>query len=287
MPRRGLGRGLDALIPADESQDETEGLHRVPVDAIVPNPHQPRTSLHESELAELADSIREHGVIQPLVVTRHSDSTYQLIAGERRWRAAKKADLTEVPVIVKEVAPQQMLELALVENIQRADLNPLEEALAYQHLVEEFDLSQTEVAKRVGKSRPAVVNVMRLLGAADSVKQALLDEEITEGHGRALLGLSDKEEQARVLQLVIQKGLTVRETEALVKRLREPPQKKPEPAVESSEAAQLRALESRFQEALGTRVKLKHTQKGGRVVIYYYSDEEFQALYNRLTGEEL
>jgi ParB family transcriptional regulator, chromosome partitioning protein len=287
MPRRGLGRGLDALIPADEPADETEGLHNVPVDAIVPNPHQPRTTLHEADLEDLANSIREHGLIQPLIVTQHPEGGYQLIAGERRWRAARRADLTEVPVIVKDVAPQQMLELALVENIQRADLNPLEEALAYQHLVEDFGLSQTEIARRVGKSRPAVVNVMRLLGAADAVKEALLREEITEGHGRALLGLP-KEAQTSALQVVLQKGLTVRETEALVKRRREAPKEtKPQPVVDDSETAQVRALESRFQEALGTRVQLKNTQKGGRVVIYYYSDEEFQALYHRLTGEEL
>lgn len=287
MPRRGLGRGLDALIPSDEAADETEGLHNVPVDAIEPNPHQPRTTLHEAELEELADSIREHGLIQPLVVTQRPEGGYQLIAGERRWRAASRAGLTEVPVIVKDVAPQQMLELALVENIQRADLNPLEEALAYQHLVDDFNLSQTEIARRVGKSRPAVVNVMRLLGATDAVKEALLEEEITEGHGRALLGLP-KQAQELALQIVIDKDLTVRKTEALVKRLREPPKEtKPEPVVDDSETAQIRALESQFQAALGTRVQLKNTQKGGRVVIYYYSDEEFQALYHRLTGEEL
>jgi ParB family chromosome partitioning protein len=278
---------LDALIPSDEAADETEGLHNVPVDAIEPNPHQPRTTLHEAELEELADSIREHGLIQPLVVTQRPEGGYQLIAGERRWRAASRAGLTEVPVIVKDVAPQQMLELALVENIQRADLNPLEEALAYQHLVDDFNLSQTEIARRVGKSRPAVVNVMRLLGATDAVKEALLEEEITEGHGRALLGLP-KQAQELALQIVIDKDLTVRKTEALVKRLREPPKEtKPEPVVDDSETAQIRALESQFQAALGTRVQLKNTQKGGRVVIYYYSDEEFQALYHRLTGEEL
>ncbi len=288
MPRRGLGRGLDALIPAEESTGETEGLHNVPVDAIVPNPHQPRTRLHEAELEELADSIREHGLIQPLVVTQHPGGGYQLIAGERRWRAARKADLGKIPVIVKDVAPQQMLELALVENIQRADLNPLEEALAYQHLVEDFNLTQTEIARRVGKSRPAIVNVMRLLGASDAVKEALLEEAITEGHGRALLGLP-RDDQAVALRIVLEKTLTVRETEALVKRLREtePRETEPEPVVDDLETAQIRKLKDRFEAALNTRVQLENTKKGGRVVIYYYSDEEFQALYHRLTGEEL
>lgn len=284
MPRRGLGRGLEVLIPAGDVEDE--GLRQVPIDEITPNPHQPRTRLLESQLAELADSIRAHGVIQPLVVTREPGGGYQLIAGERRWRASRLAGLEKVPVLVKEAAPQEMLELALVENVQRADLNPLEEALAYHHLVEDFGLSQSDVARRVGKSRPAVNNLMRLLSASPAVQQALLDGEITEGHGRALLGLDTAEAQDAALQTVVAKALTVRDTEALVRRLRS--------ATEVADVAQvaqkdphIRALEERFQEALGTRVRVKHGGKKGRVVIYYYSDEEFQALYQRLTGEDL
>lgn len=284
MPRRGLGRGLDVLIPAEDSA--SDGLLRVEVDKIVPNPHQPRTLLSESGLAELADSIREHGVIQPLVVTRQPAGGYQLIAGERRWRASQLAGLDKVPVIVKEAAPQEMLELALVENVQRADLNPLEEAVAYQHLVEDFGLSQSEVARRVGKSRPAVNNVMRLLGAAPTVQQALLNGVITEGHGRALLGLETPEAQDAALQTVLAKELNVRETEALVRRLRGETTVAPTAPAEP-EDPHIHALEERFQAALGTRVRLKHGKKQGRVVIYYYSDEEFQALYHRLTGDEL
>ncbi len=207
MPRRGLGRGLEELIPTGDG--EAEGLRLVPIDAIRPNPHQPRTSMSQSSLTELADSIREHGVIQPLIVTRVPDGSYQLIAGERRWRASRLAGLEEVPVIVKEAAPQDMLALALVESIQRADLNPLEEALAFQHLVEDFGLSQGEVAQRVGKSRSAVANLMRLLSASAAVQQALLDGEITEGHGRALLGLARDELQAAALSRVLQKQLSV------------------------------------------------------------------------------
>jgi ParB family transcriptional regulator, chromosome partitioning protein len=283
MPRRGLGRGLDVLIPAGDA--EAEGLLQLLIDEILPNPHQPRTRLSESGLAELAASIREHGVIQPLVVTRNSDGAYQLIAGERRWRAAKLAGLSRVPALIKEAAPQEMLELALVENIQRADLNPLEEALAYRHLVEEFGLSQGEVAQRVGKSRPAVNNLMRLLSASPAVQRALLDGEITEGHGRALLGLDSEEAQSVVLATVVQKQLSVRETEALVRRLRSDQEvtSPSGPAVDP----QIRALEERFCEALGTRVKVRHGKDRGRVVIYYYSDEEFQALYQRLTGQDL
>lgn len=284
MPRRGLGRGLDVLIPSEDAAPD--GLLRVPIDHITPNPHQPRTTLSEDSLKELADSIREHGIIQPLVVTRDLEGGYQLIAGERRWRASQLAGLEEVPVIVKEAAPQEMLELALVENVQRADLNPLEEALAYQHLVDDFGLSQSEVARRVGKSRPAVNNVLRLLAAAPAVQQALLDGEITEGHGRALLGLETAEAQTAALQTVLNRGLTVRDTEALVRRMRGEATSSP-PKAASSGDPHIQALEERFQEALGTRVQLKHGKKKGRVIIYYYSDEEFLALYQRLTGEEL
>ena len=283
MARRGLGRGLDMLIPGG---DAAEGLLLVSIDAILPNPRQPRTKVSESSLTELAASIREHGIIQPLVVTRTADGSYQLIAGERRWRASRLAGLEEVPVIVKEAAPQDMLALALVENIQRADLNPLEEALAFQHLVEDFGLSQGEVAQQVGKSRSAVTNLMRLLSASAEVQQALLDGEITEGHGRALLGLPTAEAQVDALGRVLQKELSVRETEALVRRLRAI-EESGAPSTREPEDPQIRALEERFCEALGTRVRLRHNKQQGRVVIYYYSDEEFQALYRRITGEEL
>jgi ParB family chromosome partitioning protein len=179
-----------------------------------------------------------------------------------------------------------MLEIALVENIQRADLNPLEEALAYQHLAEDFGLSQTEIARRVGKSRPAVNNVIRLLAASEVVRQALLDGQITEGHGRALLGLETDEDQGAALQIVVDQGLSVRETEALVKRIRQSAERTT-PTQEVAESPHIRALEERFCEALGTRVRLKHGKDRGRVIIYYYSDEEFQALYQRLTGDRL
>ncbi len=284
MARRGLGRGLDVLIPAGD--EPATGLQEVAVDAIVPNPHQPRMPFRDQDIVELAASIQEHGVIQPLVVTRGPDGGYQLIAGERRWRAARLAGLERVPVVVKDAAPQEMLELALVENVQRSDLNALEEALAYNQLVEEFSLSQSEVARRVGKSRVAVTNTLRLLQASEAVRGALVAEQITEGHARALLGLSDTEEQDAALSEVVQHALTVRQTEALVQRWRagDKPASKPPPAP----APEVKALEERFRESLGTRVRLRPGRKGnGRVVIYYYSDEEFHALYERLTGEEL
>lgn len=279
MIKRGLGRGLEELIPVDD--ERPSGLRDAPLDAIVPNPHQPRMPIHEQDVQELADSIREHGIIQPLIVTHTADGRYQLIAGERRWRAARLAGLQQVPVIVKDVAPQQMLELALVENVQRADLNPLEEALAYKHLVEEFGLSQGDVARRVGKSRPAVANTLRLLLASTAVQEALMAGTITEGHARALLGLPRKEDQDAVLKIVVQQGLNVRQVESLVQQFARPKKPKAAPLPE------VHALEERFEASLGTRVRLKAGRKGGRVMIYYYSDEEFQALYERLTGETL
>jgi len=279
MIKRGLGRGLEVLIPVDEAR--SGGMQDVSLEAIIPNPHQPRGSITTQDVQELADSIRAHGIIQPLIVTRKVDGSYQLIAGERRWRAARLAGLQRVPVIVKDVAPQQMLELALVENLQRADLNPLEEALAYKQLIEEFGLSQGEVAQRVGKSRPAIANTLRLLLASPTVQAAVMEETITEGHARALLGLPRQEDQDAVLRIVIQQGLNVRQVEALVQQFNRPPKPKSAPLPE------VQALEESFEASLGTRVRLKAGRKGGRVVIYYYSDEEFQALYERLTGETL
>jgi len=279
MTKRGLGRGLEVLIPVDEAQ--VGGVQDVPLEAITPNPHQPRSAIATEDLQELASSIREHGIIQPLIVTRKADGGYQLIAGERRWRAARLAGLQRVPVIVKDVAPQQMLELALVENVQRADLNPLEEALAYKQLIEEFSLSQGDVAQRVGKSRPAIANTLRLLQASLAVQAAVMEGTITEGHARALLGLPRHEDQDAALRIVIQQGLNVRQVEALVQQFARPPKPKPVPMPE------VQALEESFEASLGTRVRLKAGRKGGRVVIYYYSDEEFQALYERLTGERL
>lgn len=281
--KRGLGRGLESLIPAGETPPP--GLQEVPLDQIIPNPHQPRMPFRDQDLVELAASIQEHGVIQPLVVSRHPNGGYQLIAGERRWRASRLAGLQVVPILVKEVAPQQMLELALVENVQRADLNALEEALAYKQLVEEFGLSQSEVARRVGKSRVAVTNTMRLLQASPAIQQAVMEGQLSEGHARALLGLDTHAEQDAALQLVVAGDLNVRQTEALVQRLRAG--EKPAAKARPTAPPEVRSLEQHFQEALGTRVQLKTGRKGGRLVIYYYSDEEFRSLYEHLTGEEL
>jgi ParB family chromosome partitioning protein len=254
----------------------------VPLDAIQPNPHQPRLSLDDEQLAELAASIREHGLIQPLIVTRLDAHSFQLIAGERRWRASRLAGLEQIPVIVKQAASQEMLELALVENVQRADLNPLEEALAYRQLVQDFGLTQEQVAERVGKSRVAVTNTLRLLRAPEAVRKALLEDKIREGHARALLALETDEAQDAALAVVIRQGLNVRQTEALVRRLagERPPRPAPPPP-----SPQTQALETALREALGTRVSLQRDKKGaGRVVIHFYSDEELDHIYTRIVN---
>ena len=285
-PRKsGLGRGLEALIPAveDDAAGAVPGVLGVPLTSIIPNPHQPRAPIRDQDLVELAASIEEHGIIQPLVVTRAPDG-YHLIAGERRWRAARLAGLPTVPAVVKEVAPSEMLELALVENLQRADLNPLEEAVAYRQLVEEFGHTQEQVARRVGKSRVAVSNTLRLLKAARPVQEALLEGKISEGHARALLGLEQGEAQQAALKMVLKRGLNVRQTEELVRRLVGLRREEQRPRREIS--PETRALETRFREALGTKVSLTRRGEGGRVVIHFYSEEELNALYERIVGRE-
>jgi ParB family chromosome partitioning protein len=280
----GLGKGLGALLP---ETDVNAGLSEVPVGAIAPNPHQPRAHIDEERLRELAESIREHGLIQPLVVMRASDGAYTLIAGERRWRAAKLIGLDSVPVVVKDVAPQHMLELALVENVQRADLNPLEEAQAYRQLIEEFGLTQEQVSQRVGKSRVAVANTLRLLKLPEPVLQRLADASISEGHARALLMLNDTAHMQRLVSQIVEGALSVRQLEEQVRRLNagSKPQPKKRKAT-GALSANTRALEDRMRRALGTKVNLFRTRRGGKVVIHFYSEDELDAIYRRIAPED-
>jgi ParB family chromosome partitioning protein len=274
--KRGLGKGLGALIPVSEA-----GPTEVPIDDIAPNPMQPRQGLDLEALEELAASIREHGLIQPLIVSQVSDDVeaqrYQLIAGERRLEAAKLANLTKVPVIIREATPQEMLELALVENIQRADLNPLEQATAYRHLMDDFGLTQEQVAEKVGKSRVAVANSVRLLRLPDEVKGSLAQGQITEGHARAMLALDEPDGQRNVWKAVLGRGLNVRQTEEMVRRLTAGPRPR---RLEQPTSPETKALEDRFREALGTKVQLFRSKHGGRLVIHFYSEEDLQALYD-------
>lgn len=276
----GLGKGLDALIPTEDAP-VGNGTLLVSVESVIPNPRQPRQAMDESNLKDLADSIREHGILQPLVVTQEGGGRYELIAGERRLRAARLAGLEMVPVLVRQVTDQERLELALIENIQRADLAPLETAEAYRQLTDEFGLSQEEVAQQVGKSRVSITNTLRLLKLPDPVRQMLADEEITEGHARALLGLNSPSAQLAVMQIIIQRNLSVRQTEDLVRKWETSANKHISPPVVAPEVSE---VEERLRTRFGTKVSLKHGKKGGSLTIHYYSDEELESLIQQLLG---
>jgi ParB family chromosome partitioning protein len=293
-PRRGgLGRGLEALIPT--FGEDAAASFEIDIDAIAPNPYQPRIEMDQAALGALADSIRVHGLIQPLVVTHGPErGRYVLIAGERRWRAARLAGLTTAPAIVKEAAPRAMLELALVENVVRADLAPLEEAAAYRQLIDDFGLTQAAVAERVGRSRVSVTNTLRLLALPDRVQRALAAGAISEGHARALLGLPTAPEQVAALEWVLDKGLSVRQTEELVRRWAagKPPagiRRAPDPAPGADREEAIRqAFVDGLQRALGARVQFRPAKAGGGVLtIHYDSDEALNALYERLGGEQI
>jgi len=280
--RTGLGKGLDALIPAGEMKTSSGGggITQIAVDLIQRNPRQPREKFDIEELENLSASIREHGVIQPLIVSPGKNGVYILIAGERRLQASRKAGLKTVPVVIRHASDQQLLELALIENVQRADLNAIEEAEAYQHLSKEFKLSHEKIAERVGKSRVAVTNTLRLLDASAAVKQALVDRRITEGHARAMLALSSAKAQETLLNKVINLDLSVRQTETLAGKYSG---KKPASKKKVGKSPNVSDVERRISSSLGTRVSLKHGKKGGTVTIYYYSDEELDSLLEKLT----
>lgn len=280
-PRSGLGKGLDALIPTGKTTSSAEGngVTQVAIDLIQRNPRQPREKFDLEELENLAGSIREHGVIQPLIVSPGKNGIYILIAGERRLQASRKAGLRTVPVVIRHATDQQLLELALIENVQRADLNAIEEAEAYQHLEKEFKLSHDAIASRVGKNRSTVTNAIRLLEASAAVKQALVNGQITGGHARAMLKLPAKA-QEELLNKIITLDLSVRTTEMLSKKYAGQKQVSKR---RTSRSANVNDLERRLQSSLGTRVALKHGKKGGTVTIYYYSDEELDSLLEKLT----
>ena len=272
----GLGRGLDALIPRAAPTSETP---EIAVDRIARNPHQPRTRFDDEKTAELAASIAQHGVLQPIVVRAAADGGYELIAGERRLRAARIAGLTHIPAVVRESAGAESLQIALVENVQREDLNAIEEATAYRELIDRFSLTHEEVAHRVGKSRVAVSNALRLLDLDAETREAIADGRISEGHGRALAALTVPELQRAALQVVLERHLSVRQTEELVRRKRDtgtPRQRRPISGDLADLEAQLRGL-------LATRVGIVRTRRGGRLVIEFYSDEELDRLYAIIT----
>jgi ParB family transcriptional regulator, chromosome partitioning protein len=284
--KSGLGKGLDALIPtenflSDEGKTPSEGgIFQIPIEQIIPNPHQPRTHFDPQELSELASSIREHGILQPMLVTNgNMPGQYILIAGERRLLAAQQAGLDRVPVVVREATEQERVELALIENLQRSDLGPLETAEAYRQLSEDYALPHEQIAERVGKSRTSVTNTLRLLKLPSEVQQALAGGQISEGHARALLGLPNSQAQVAALQTILKKELTVRQAEALVRLLAG---QKPASSPKAYKSPEIEEIETRLRQSLGTKVSLKHHRKGGTLVIHYYSDEELTTLVEQL-----
>ena len=287
--KTGLGRGLDALIPSGDFTPETlpltpsSGYELLPITSISRNPRQPRSQMDQEELAELAASIRENGILQPLIVTPGDDAgKYTLIAGERRLLAAGMAGLDSVPVIIREASEQKLLELALIENVQRTDLTPLEAAEAYRQLADDFNLSHEQIAQQLGKSRVSITNTLRLLKLPDDVRQVLANGEISEGHARVLLSLPTSQAQSAALQTIIKHELNVRRTEDLVHKLLG---QRPPAEIKSNPKPDVTYLEERLRQRLGTRVNLHPRKKGGTLVIHYYSDEELDALILRILGQ--
>ena len=299
VKKSGLGKGLDSLIPNKavgktaekaaqsdnknnkEEKVEASGAVMLKLSSIEPNREQPRKDFDEVALLELADSIKQYGVLQPLIVQKKKDY-YEIIAGERRWRASKLAGLKEVPVIIKEFSEQEILEISLIENIQRENLNPIEEAMAYKKLLEEFHLKQDEVAERVSKSRTAVTNSMRLLKLDEQVQQMVISDMISTGHARALLAIEDKEQQLMLAQKIFDEKLSVRETEKLIKMLKAPKKEEKDPASDHKSFIYT-DLEEKLKNVIGTKVSINPKKNGkGKIEIEYYSEEELERIFDLL-----
>lgn len=293
VKKKGLGKGLDSLIPdhkpvkstekeikKTEKVENTSGEQLISINKVEPNREQPRKKFEEDALMELADSIKQFGVLQPLLVRKQKDY-YEIIAGERRWRAAKIAGIKEVPVIVKDYTEQEMVEIGLIENIQRENLNPIEEAVAFKRLLEEFNLKQDEVAERVSKSRTAVTNSMRLLKLSDNVQQMIIDDMISTGHARAILAIDDKELQYEIATKVFDEKLSVRETEKLVKELKNPKKPKAKKIVENEFL--YTELANKMKDVMGTKVNIVAKGNGkGKIEIEYYSDDELERMFDMI-----
>ena len=296
--KRGLGKGLDSLIPtnvmmesevkhatvstASSPEEEKDGTLMVKLSKVEPNREQPRKNFDEDSLQELAESLKQFGMLQPILVQNRGDY-YEIIAGERRWRAAKIAGLKEVPVIVRELTDQEIVEISLIENIQREDLNPIEEAQAYKRLLTEFHLKQDEVAERVSKSRTAVTNSMRLLNLCDEVQKMVVDDMISTGHARALISIEDPEEQYLIAQKIFDEKLSVREVEKLVKDLYKPP--KPPKEENKTLQAIYQEISERLKQSLSTKVSVSAKQNGaGKIEIEFYNHEDLERLLERITG---
>ena len=281
VKKHGLGRGLGALIPEQEekSNEEEKKSLMIDINSIKPNSEQPRKTFDEEKILALSESIKEYGIIQPLVLNK-IDNNYIIVAGERRWRAAKKAGISEVPAVIMNLSDKEILEISLIENIQRQDLNPIEEAVAYKKLMDEFSLTQEELSTRIGKSRTAITNTLRLMNLDARAQEYIIDGVLSEGHGRALLGITDKELQYKTAQKVIDEKLSVRQLEAIVKQLgREKVEKEKKEDIYSP---YYKDIESRFENLLGTKVNIDAKKNKGKIEIEYYSEDDLQRIIDIL-----
>ena len=279
-----LGKGLGALLP-EFGQAESKAFLYCGIEEIIPNRSQPRKHFDESKLQELAESIKEKGILEPLIV-RKTNQGYELIVGERRWRAAQKAGLKEVPVVVKEAEGREALEISLIENLQREDLNPIEAAEAFKHLIEEFKISQEDLSKRIGKDRTTIANTLRLLKLPIEIRNQLLQNRITSGHARAILSLESKEKQKELCALIIKKGLSVREAEALAKRWSEKPKKSITAVKKKGDLeSQLNSLQDSLRKYLGTKVQINRKGNRGKIEIEYYSNQDLERIVEAILGK--
>lgn len=282
MAKRGLGKGLSALIPDLPEENTTGQVKMVPINEIEPNKEQPRKNFDEEKMEELSQSIKEHGIIQPLIVKKQGNF-YVIVAGERRWRAARMAGLDEVPVIIQDYSNDEVMEISLIENLQRQDLNPIEEAKAFETLINAFSLKQEEVAKRVGKSRSAIANTLRLLQLDESIQELLIEGRISEGHARALLTLPKKADQILVVDKILKDNISVRETEKLVKEILEKPKKKKK---KETISPIIKDIENKMKQILGTKVQITKGRKKGKIEIEYYSDEDLERILYLIQSSE-
>lgn len=283
--KKGLGRGLGSLFedrsPIEAEEPAGDNVETLRITQIEPNKNQPRRRFDAEKLNALAESIKEHGVIQPIIVVKHNDM-YRIVAGERRWRAAKKAGLKEIPVVIRDYTDREVAQIALIENLQREDLNPIEEALGYQTLMNRYDMTQEEVSEKIGKSRSAVANSVRLLALDDDIQSKLISGDITGGHARALLSLESSELRRELLAAIIEKSLNVRQTEALAKQLQKKKPKKEPVHIDEQVMTEITSIENRLASRFGTRVKLTHGGKKGKIEIEYYGNEDLDRILSML-----
>ena len=281
MPKKGLGRGLNSLFDEAPTEEENDNVVSLKINSIEPNKNQPRKQFDKEKLEALTESIKEHGLIQPIIVVKNNDM-YKIVAGERRWRAAKKAGLTEIPVVIRSYTDSEIAQIALIENLQREDLNPIEEAIGYQTLINDFNMTQEAVSSRIGKSRSAIANSIRLLSLDPPIQAKLISGEISSGHARALLSIENTDIRMIVLENILSKGLNVRQTESLAKQLQNAKSEKSKPVIDEQVRAQLDEIENGLSSRFGTKVKLVHNSKRGKIEIEYFGNDDLERILNIL-----